>query len=165
MCYHFWLNFKPETLNSYSLFTTSAGFSTLDQYTRHPTQRTIINAITQIIAKYIMQGYLSVSRIVRAIVSLWDNTPFTSDSGITYQFNIHKKLNSLMIKSLLLTGQLEKGQSCDFDYDNQIIAHEKYDAKPRMETQTLHRTPVRKTFRLMNAMNAASQMRGGDYCA
>ena len=36
---------------------------------------------------------------------------------------------------------------------------------PRMETQTVHRTPVRKTFRLMNALNAASQMRGGDYCA
>ena len=34
-----------------------------------------------------------------------------------------------MIKSLLLTWQLEKGQSCDFDYDNQIIVHEKYDAK------------------------------------
>jgi hypothetical protein len=57
------------------------------------------------------------------------NTPFTSDSGITYQFNINEKMNALMIKSLLLTGQLEKGKSYDFDYDNQIIVHEKYDAK------------------------------------
>jgi hypothetical protein len=57
-----------------------------------------------------------------------ENTPFTSDSGITYEFNINEKLNSLMIKSLLLTGQLEKEQSYDFDYDNQIIEHEKYDA-------------------------------------
>jgi hypothetical protein len=58
-----------------------------------------------------------------------ENTPFTSDSGITYQFNINKNINSLMIKSLLLTGQLEKGKSYDFDYDNQIIVHEKDDAK------------------------------------
>jgi len=57
------------------------------------------------------------------------NTPYTSDSGITYQFNINDNLNSLMIKSLILTGQLQKGQSYDFDYDNQIIVHEKYDAK------------------------------------
>jgi hypothetical protein len=56
------------------------------------------------------------------------NSPYTSESGITYQFNINKKLNSLMVKSLLLTGQLEKDKSYDFDYDNQIIAHEKYDA-------------------------------------
>ena len=58
-----------------------------------------------------------------------ENTPFTSDSDITYQFNINNNLNTLMIKSLLLTGQLEKGKSYDFDYDNQIIVHEKYDAK------------------------------------
>ena len=58
-----------------------------------------------------------------------ENTPFESDSGITYQFNINEKINSLMIKSLLLTGQLQKGQFYDFDYDNQIIVHEKYDAK------------------------------------
>ena len=57
------------------------------------------------------------------------HTPHTSDSGITYQFNINKKMNSLMIKSLLMTGQLESGKSYDFDYDNQIIQHEKYDAK------------------------------------
>ncbi|MDR2233079.1 MAG: IS1380 family transposase [Tannerella sp.] len=65
-----------------------------------------------------------------------ENTPFTSDSGNTYQFNINEKLNSLMIKSLLLTGQLEKGKSCDFDYDNQIIEHEKYDAKRTYKKNT-----------------------------
>ena len=57
-----------------------------------------------------------------------DNTPVTSSGGITYQFNINEKINDLLIKSLLQTGQLEKGNSYDFDYDNQIIEHEKYDA-------------------------------------
>ena len=57
------------------------------------------------------------------------HTPFTSDSSITYNFNINKRMNTLLIKSLLLNGQLEKGKLYDFDYDNQIIEHEKYDAK------------------------------------
>jgi len=64
------------------------------------------------------------------------NTPFTSQSGITYQFNIHNRLNSLMIKSLLLTGQLVKGQSYDFDYDNQIIVHDKFDATKTYKKST-----------------------------
>ena len=35
----------------HSRFTTSAGFSTLDLYTCHPTQRTITNASTKVIDK------------------------------------------------------------------------------------------------------------------
>ena len=58
-----------------------------------------------------------------------DNTTATSDKGITYQFNNNDKMNSLMVKSLLLTGQLKEGASYDFDYDNQIIVHEKWDAQ------------------------------------
>jgi hypothetical protein len=65
-----------------------------------------------------------------------ENTPFTSDSGITYQFNINNSLNSLLIKSLLLTGQLEKEKSYDFDYDNQIIEHAKYDASRTYKKNT-----------------------------
>ena len=38
-------------------------------------------------------------------------------------------MNDLNIKSLLLTKQLKQGEMYDFDYDNQIIEHEKYDAK------------------------------------
>ena len=38
-------------------------------------------------------------------------------------------MNDLNIKSLLLTKQLKKNRLYDFDYDNQIIAHNKYDAK------------------------------------
>ena len=58
-----------------------------------------------------------------------ENTNVVSSTGKSYQFNINRKLNDLNIKSLLLTGQLHKNKVYDFDYDNQIIAHEKYDAK------------------------------------
>ncbi len=58
-----------------------------------------------------------------------NNVNYVSDSGISYNFNINTKLNRLNIKSLLLTGQLQSGKYYDFDYDNQILANEKYDAK------------------------------------
>ena len=58
-----------------------------------------------------------------------DNSPFTSKQNKEYSFNINDKLNGLNIKSLLLTGQLRDGGCYDFDYDNQIIATEKYDTK------------------------------------
>ena len=57
------------------------------------------------------------------------NTSFISNSGIDYGFNINTKLNSLNIKSLLLTRQLRVNCCYDFDYDNQVIANNKYDAK------------------------------------
>lgn len=58
-----------------------------------------------------------------------ENTVYRSKSGIRYDFNINKKLNLLNIKSLFLTKQLESNKSYDFDYDNQITANKKYDAK------------------------------------
>jgi len=58
-----------------------------------------------------------------------ENTAFKSTSGLSYNFNINKKLNLLNIKSLLLTNQLQTNKSYDFDYDNQITANNKYDAK------------------------------------
>lgn len=57
------------------------------------------------------------------------NTSFKSKSGIDYDFNINTKLNRLNIKSLLLTRQLEANCCYDFDYDNQVIVNNKYDAK------------------------------------
>jgi hypothetical protein len=65
-----------------------------------------------------------------------ENTPVVSSSGKAYQFNINEKLNDLNIKSLLLTKQLEKGKYYDFDYDNQIIEHEKYDARKTYKMNT-----------------------------
>jgi hypothetical protein len=58
-----------------------------------------------------------------------ENTTVISSSKKEYQFNINEKLNNLNIKSLLQTRQLKRGKFYDFDYDNQIIEHEKYDAK------------------------------------
>ena len=65
-----------------------------------------------------------------------DNTQVVSTSDKTYQFNINDKMNGLLLKSLLLTKQLVSGQSYDFDYDNQILAHEKYDAKKTYKKNT-----------------------------
>lgn len=69
----------------------------------------------------------TVLRVVKELAT--NNTVYISQSGISYNFNINNKLNSLNIKSLLLTNQLQAGCSYDFDYDNQIIATEKYDTK------------------------------------
>ena len=72
----------------------------------------------------------SADTILRGIKELsTQNTSFTSNQGKTYDFNINTKLNLLNIKSLLLTRQLKKDTWYDFDYDNQIIATEKYDTK------------------------------------
>jgi hypothetical protein len=59
-----------------------------------------------------------------------------SSSGKEYNFNIHAKLNALNIKPLLLPKQLRKGEVYDFDYDNQLIEHEKYDAKRTSFTES-----------------------------
>ncbi|MEA1874421.1 MAG: IS1380 family transposase [Bacteroidota bacterium] len=58
-----------------------------------------------------------------------DNTIYTSDSGLQYNFNINNKLNRLNIRSLKLTKRLKSGWYYDFDYDNQINANNKWDAK------------------------------------
>jgi len=69
----------------------------------------------------------TVLRVVKELAT--DNNVYKSQNGISYNFNINNTLNSLNIKSLLLTNQLQAGGSYDFDYDNQIIATEKYDTK------------------------------------
>lgn len=72
----------------------------------------------------------SPSTIIRGVSELTvENTVFTSDSNISYNFNINKKLNHLNLKTLLLTKQLKSGEIYDFDYDNQIIENSNYDAK------------------------------------
>ncbi len=72
----------------------------------------------------------SADTVLRAIKELTtENTIYTSNSGISYNFNINKKLNRLNIRSLIKTGQLKSGESYDFDYDNQINANHKWDAK------------------------------------
>lgn len=72
----------------------------------------------------------SADTILRGIKELsTENTPLTSKQNKNYEFNINTKLNALNIKSLLLSNQLQQGTYYDFDYDNQVIATEKYDTK------------------------------------
>ena len=68
--------------------------------------------------------------VLRGIKELsTENTVYTSERGIYYNFNINKKVNKLNIKSLILTGQLTPEKYYDYDYDNQITENNKYDAK------------------------------------
>ena len=72
----------------------------------------------------------SADTVLQALKELTtENTNYTSDSGKSYDFNINTKFNKLNIKSLKLTNQLKSGMCYDFDYDNQINANNKWDAK------------------------------------
>ena len=57
------------------------------------------------------------------------NTTYVSDTGKSYDFNTATKLNRLLVKALMNTGQLVSGESYDLDFDHQFIQTEKYDAK------------------------------------
>lgn len=74
----------------------------------------------------------SADTILRAIKELTvSNITYTSPvSGKSYDFNTSDKMNELLVKSLISTGELRKGQKDDLDFDHQFIATEKYDAKP-----------------------------------
>jgi len=49
-------------------------------------------------------------------------------SGVKHTFNINEPLNELMVGALRATGQLSASGWYDLDYDNQVIATEKWDA-------------------------------------
>ena len=70
--------------------------------------------------------------ILRAIKELTTcNTTYTSTvSGKSYDFNTADTMNELLVRSLISTGVLGKGQAYDFDFDHQFIETGKYDAKP-----------------------------------
>ena len=74
----------------------------------------------------------SADTILRGIKEL--ATPvetLVNSTGVVHQFNINRNLNELLVKVLKHTNQLksESKQEYTLDYDNQIIATEKYDAK------------------------------------
>ncbi|MFT6337936.1 MAG: hypothetical protein ACI86M_002816 [Saprospiraceae bacterium] len=55
---------------------------------------------------------------------------YVSNSGVTHEFNINLKLNELMVRLLVTTGQLNpKKRDYIFDYDNQFIPTGKHDSK------------------------------------
>ena len=76
----------------------------------------------------------SADTILRVIKELATPTEaMTSSGGIPHQFNINLGLNQLLLKALSKTNQLntkqEYTQEYTLDYDNQVIATEKYDAR------------------------------------
>ena len=72
----------------------------------------------------------SADTILRGIKELATDTLYfeNPDSGVGHEFNLNPKLNDLMVKALIQTGQLKKGKLYDLDYDNQVQPTEKYDA-------------------------------------
>ncbi len=69
--------------------------------------------------------------ILRAINELTqDNVTLVSASGKEYDFNTADKLNTLLVKALLASGGIKKGEAYDVDFDHQFLETEKYDCKP-----------------------------------
>ena len=69
--------------------------------------------------------------ILRAIKELTkENISYTSEQGKDYDFNTADKLNALLIKALISTGELNEVESYDVDFDHKFLEKEKYDAKP-----------------------------------
>ena len=58
-----------------------------------------------------------------------DNITYANDSGVGYAFNTNDRMNSLMLKCLKVTNQLNPGDCIDLDFDHQFIAAEKKDAR------------------------------------
>ena len=59
-----------------------------------------------------------------------ENRSFMAEkTGSIYDFNTPEKLNHLLIKLLLATGQLTEGGMYDVDFDHKFLEAEKYDCK------------------------------------
>lgn len=73
----------------------------------------------------------SADTILRGITELSTaDTRIISNSGVEHTFNINERVNELLVKLLLHTGQLTTGgDGYMLDYDNTIVECEKYDVK------------------------------------
>ena len=72
----------------------------------------------------------SADTILRGVKELaTPDNEYISSSGISHTFNINFPLNQLLVKMLKHTGQINSEEGYTLDYDNQVIATEKYDAK------------------------------------
>lgn len=58
-----------------------------------------------------------------------DNISYESEHKKSYAFNVNDKMNSLLLKCLAATGQLNPGDCINLDFDHQFIAADKKDAK------------------------------------
>lgn len=57
-----------------------------------------------------------------------ENVTHTSKTGREFHFNFAKRMNQLLLKCLLATGQLKKGMTIDVDFDHVFLPCEKKDA-------------------------------------
>lgn len=57
-----------------------------------------------------------------------DDITYTSEKGVAYRFNTADRLNGLLMKMAVATGMVVRGREYDFDYDNEYLASETYDA-------------------------------------
>jgi len=73
----------------------------------------------------------SADTVLRGIEELaTGNISYTAEkTDNVYDFNTAEKLNQLVIKLLLATGQLTEGGEYDVDFDHQFLEAEKYDSK------------------------------------
>ena len=73
----------------------------------------------------------SADTVLRGISELaTENISYTAEkSGNTYDFNTASRLNELLVRLLIATGQLVPGKPYDVDFDHMFLKAEKYDAK------------------------------------
>ncbi len=72
----------------------------------------------------------SADTILRGIKELSTPTEeHISSSGVKHEFNINANLNEILLKGSVKTGLLDNRTGYTLDYDNQVIATEKYDAQ------------------------------------
>ena len=81
----------------------------------------------------------SADTVLRGIEELaTENISYTAEkTGNVYDFNTAEKLNRLLIKLLLATGQLTEGGEYDVDFDHQFLEAEKYDRDCREDSPRL----------------------------
>ena len=58
-----------------------------------------------------------------------DNVTYKSAQNRSYDFNVNEKMDSLLLKCIAVTGQLNRGDCVSLDFDHQFIAADKKDAK------------------------------------
>lgn len=89
-----------------------------------------INLLVPELSQCPQQKAPSADTVLRTLkkLSVDDELVKAKGSGIDYTFNRNAKLNELLVKGTIEAGLLERGQACDFDYDNQIIQTRKRDS-------------------------------------
>ena len=83
--------------------------------------------ILSIIFPFIPNSWHTVLRAIKELTV--NNITYTSESGKSYDFNTADPMNKLLVKSLMATEELRRGQSYYLDFDHQFIETEKYDTK------------------------------------